>query len=327
MMNILGQGITKDLSPIQPDGHSLRVFPSKTKEVPVKQYDSQIELIENSLQLNANARYLFAHAGLKNQSNRRYMVVRVSYIDKIAILEPEGEPLAESDLYATRLYYGWAMYVVITGDEEHFTTEIAAGLSLAGGNLATEAKNHHLQTHVHTIGLQPKNTRSVVVAITPDEISEQFQTPENPVPIYVEYRARHELEVQTLQWKKPQIKPGQYKIELVVELMATKDDGRPWDGFGNPPDPVVTLYDGKVAIAACKDQDSYINTCLSGKVVTVSEHTQFQLGVIDKDLAEDDPVGHTGFVTPVGTVELHQPVHFLTYGQVKNAHIIFYPLH
>lgn len=324
--DILGRGFDRTLSDIAPDGQSRRVYPVAFEEVPVKQYDVRFESIENALELDANARYLFARAGVKRQSSRRYMVLRVSYIDKVAVLRSEGAPLVDSELYASKLYYGWAFYLVIEGETSSFTTDVAAALQAAGAKLENAVREHQLSSHVHAIGLQAKEAGAVVVATTAEEIEKSFKTPEVPVPILVEYMTRRELDIQALPWTRAELTPGKYRVDVKVEVLSHKADGRPWDGMGGPPDPVVALYVDQVQIASCKQQDSEIHLCLNGLVVEIGATSEIQMLVWDQDLSHHDEIGTAGPLQPIGHAGLNKPAYLSTQGQIKSAEITFRPL-
>ena len=324
--DVLGVGFTKELSPLDAEGRPNRIYPLKFKEVPVKQYDLHLETIENTVQLDMHARYLFVRAGIKSQTNNRYAVLRISYIDKVTLLQPEGESGRQGDLLATKVYYGWALYLIVEGEKSAFTTDIAARLRTVGAGLETVAKNNRFSVHLHAIGIQPKNPGELAIATSPAEIVKKFKTPDVPVPIFVEYAARRKLPTKALDWARPELKPGRYRINVSVAVMSSKEDGRFWDGGGGPPDPVVSLYvDGQFA-RSCKAQDSFHNQCLSGSAVSLTDDSQIWLKVIDKDLSGDDDIGGTTPVEPVGKALLRRPFSLPTIGQVKSAEIIFTPL-
>lgn len=320
--DVLGRGFDRTLSP---GDRVRRVYPATYKEVPVKQYQAHFEAIENGLQLEANARYLFVHAGVKKQANRRYMVFRASYIDKVVVLEAEVDPLEESDLYASKVLYGWALYIIIEGDASSFSRSIAAALPIMDGALENRIRTHRLSHRIHTIGLEPKEAGAVVFATTREEIQAAFKTPESPVPILVEYTTRRPLDIETLSWKDARLAPGQYIIDVEVEVASSKADGRPWDALGDPPDPLVKLHVDQTEAFSCKQQDSLVHTCLSDKVVTLGSESVVWLEVVDKDMSADDVIGTAGPVKPIGSAELNSPLVLDTHRQVQRASITFRP--
>lgn len=324
--DILGRGFDRTLSDFAPDGSIRRVYPAVFDEVPVKQYDLRFEAIENTLELNAHARYLFARAGVKRQSDRRYMVLRVSYIDKVAVLRPDAAPLLDSDLYASRLFYGWALYIVIEGAASSFTTDIAAALTGAGTELENVIREHRLSSHVHAIGLQSREAGAVVIAATPQQIENAFKTPEVSVPILVEYTTRREFDIEALPWTRAELIPGKYRVDVKVEVLPTKSDGRAWDGLGGPPDPVVALYINQNRVGSCTQKDSEIHLCLNGQVVDIDATSVIQMAVWDKDFSENDEIGTAGPLQPIGHAGLNKPVYLSTQGQIKSAEITFRPL-
>jgi hypothetical protein len=327
--DILGRGFDRALSDVAPNGQVRRVYPVAFKEVPVKQYEVSFELIENALELDANARFLFVRAGVKRQSDRRYMVLRVSYIDKVAVLRPKGRPRVDSDLYASKLYYGWALYIVIEGETSSFTTDVAATLqgTGAGAKLENTVRAHQLSSHVHAIGLQAKEVGAVVIATTAQEIEKSFKTPEASVPILVEYMTRRELDIEALPWTRAELIPGKYRIDVKVEVLSNKKDGRSWDGMGGgPPDPVVALYVDQTMVATCKQQDAELHLCLNGQVVEIGATSEIHMEVWDQDFSEHDDIGTAGPLQPIGHAGLNKPVYLPTQGQIKSAEITFRPL-
>lgn len=325
--DVLGRGFDRRLSDIAPEGQIRRVYPVAFEEVPVKQYDVRFESIENTLELDANARYLFARAGVKRQSNRRYMVLRVSYIDKVAVLRSEGVPLVDSELYASKLFYGWAFYLVIEGETSSFTTDVAATLQVAGAKLENAVREHHLSSHVHAIGLQAKEAGAVVIATTAQDIEKSFKTPEIPVPILVEYMTRRELDIEALPWTRAELTPGKYRIDVKVEVASNKADGRAWDGMGGPPDPVVALFVDGTQVTSCKQPDSELHLCLNGQVIDIGDASVIQMVVWDQDVSANDDIGTVGPFQPIGHAGLNKPVYLSTQGQIKSAEITFRSLH
>lgn len=324
--DILGLGFDRTLSELGPDGQRQRVYPAAFDEVPVKQYDVRFDSIENNLELDANARFLFARAGVKRQSDRRYMVLRVSYLDKVAVLRPEGTPLADSELYASKLFYGWAFYMIIAGETSSFTVDVAAALEVAGAKLEHAVREHRLSSHVHAIGLQAKEAGAIVIATTAEEIEKSFKTPEAPVPILVEYTTRRELDIEALPWTRPELTPGKYRVDVKVEVLSHKKNGSAWDAMGGSPDPFVALFVDQTLVASCKQDESELHLCLNGLVVELGETSEIRMLVRDQDVSDHDDIGTAGPLQPVGHAGLDKPVHLSTHGQIKSAEITFHSL-
>ena len=113
--DILGKGFEENLSPTDATGMERRVYPSNYKTVKVNEYDAKVESVENSFDLEAHGRYLFAKAGTHVSKSRRYVVVRVYQASKMVKLKRSGMPKASAPMYASSIYYGWALYLVIEG--------------------------------------------------------------------------------------------------------------------------------------------------------------------------------------------------------------------
>jgi hypothetical protein len=324
--DILGMGFERNLTTTDANGIPHRVYPNKTVEVAVNQYDAKFEIIDNSLLLDAHAHYLFVQAGVKTSTNKRYMIVRAYQVSKVTKLVAEGPPMARAPMYASKIYYGWALYVVIEGESSTFTTEVAANLMAAGGRLATAIKSYRLTSHIHLIGLQPKKTGDVPLVVSVDEVRQNFETARAAQPIFVEYALTQDLVADVIPWSKNELKPGSYFVAVDLAVMDSKANGKSWD-VGSLPDPLVTLLVNGRAEASCKQQDSMESHCLRGRMIDVAEDTTIAIHVEEADLVVNDPVGDTfplkvmrSGATP-GT-----PIQLKTTGQLRWATLTLTPV-
>lgn len=290
---ILGLGVEANLSPTDSQGESHRAYPPKSDDVDVDQYDSEFESVRDNFSLDAHGRYLFVKAGVSVSSTARFMVLRVAHISRVSTLKVEGKPLAKVPMFASKMFYGWAMYIVIEGTDTSLTTEVEASLLQAGGDLKALVAKHNLKSKVHLIGLTPKEPGSIPIVRTGEEVAKAFTPSKKPQPIYVEYTTMQDIPTLPIQWSSTTLKPGKYRLSAVVEVMPTKKNGKAWDE-GNPaPDPLVTLLLNGKNVGACRETDVYKSTCLV-KVIDLQPTTTISLDVKDVDTwSGDDPIGGT----------------------------------
>lgn len=290
--DILGMGFERNLSTTDANGDTHRVHPAKHVEVPVNQYAAKFDVVDNSLMFEAHGRYLFVETGVKVSKNRRYMVARVYQVNKVAKLVTEGKPTGNAPMFASKIYYGWALYVVIEGEEAAFTAAVAANLAAAGGKLGTAITSSKLSSHVHLIGLKPKNEGDIPIAVTVDDVQASFDTFAEPQPIFVEYTLMQDMVVDAIPWMKNEFKPGRYFAKVDLSVMDQKADGRNWDA-GSMPDPLVTLFVNGKRATSCKQQDSMESRCIHDIAIDVDQNTVINLLAVDKDVASDDAIGAT----------------------------------
>jgi len=325
--DILGMGFEKNLSTTDSNGDSHRVYAPKAVDVAVNQYDAKFEQIENSLLLDAHGHYLFVQAGVKASSTRRYMVVRAYQVTKVAKLLAEGRPLASAPMYASKIFYGWALYVVIEGDSTSFTADIAAELMTAGANLSKAIKTKHLTSHVHLIGLRPRKNGDIPIAMTLDDVKQGFETAPEPQPIFVEYSLLQDLVVDSIPWSMNKLTPGRYTVSVELAVMDTKANGKAWD-VGSKPDPLAALVVDGQAITSCKQQDSIESHCLHDLVIDVTESTTLALHVTESDIAADDDVGDTvPIVIMQSGLVPGTPFELRTRRQLRSASLLLTPMH
>jgi hypothetical protein len=324
--DILGMGVERNLTTTDSNGDSHRVFPNKVTNVAVNQYDAKFELVDNSFLLEAHGHYLFGEAGIKANTNRRYMVVRAYQVSKVAKVSTEGRPVANAPMYASRIFYGWALYVVIEGDSSSFTSEVAAELMGAGGKLGATIKANKLTSRVHLIGLKPKKAGDVPIAVTTDEVQASFETSPDPQPIFVEYTLMQDMVVDAIPWTKNEFTAGRYAVNVDISVMDSKASGKPWD-VGSLPDPNVTLFVNGQKVTSCKQQDSIESHCLHDRVIDVDAITELMLRVVDADVAADDPIGTT---IPLQVMSSggapRSPIELKTTDQLRWAKVTFTPV-
>lgn len=146
--DVLGMGFDEQLSDSDADGKRHRVFAPKVKRVPENQYFSQFEQLDNEFKLKAHARFLSTSMNVGFSQEKRYMALRVFQLQEVATLEP-GKQLETAPVVAQRIFYGWALNVIIEGDASTFTAEAAAELATAGADVDATVKRYQLKKYVH----------------------------------------------------------------------------------------------------------------------------------------------------------------------------------
>ncbi|MBM4345690.1 MAG: hypothetical protein FJ100_20140, partial [Deltaproteobacteria bacterium] len=296
--NILGLGYSPDFSDRDANGQRKRVFPSKYTEAPSNDRSVYTKQIEDEFELAAQARYLFVSAGVNAQANKRYMVLCAYNIKKVVMLDDEGQPETSAAYVAQAIHYGWALYMVIEGDQRKFTAELAASIQRAGGELSTVVKKNSLTTSFHAIGLSTKPDTSFGLVSSVDEIEKNYVVSAESYPVFVEYRALRDVSSKVLDWDSPKLVPGPYTLSTVsIEVMGTKHDGRQWDGLGDPPDPLVSIFvmqPGEKAwtpLGTHFAKNSYQAVFPLRQRIAITQGTKLRISVWDKDLLENDPIG------------------------------------
>ena len=321
---VLGMGFDRTLSNLGPDGTPMRVYAASQTERDVNRYEARFMKVDNEFEFNGHGRYLLAEVGASESSSNRYMVLRVCRIDKVIQLIPSDAPLGEADMVATKLYYGWAAWIVMEGSASTFTADLAADLKLAGAKLKSSVERSRLQTYVHLVGLEPKADNAVVIATNAEEVLSSFKTAEESQPIYVEYQVLRNMEFSRIPWESSVLKAGKYRLQIEVELQATKANGKGWDVGKDPPDPRAILYISGKEKPISTQKNTYKATF--EKTVEISDTDVVHLVVMEADLSEDDYVGKTEPITPVGTVKRNTPYTLTPTGSIKNATLTFFPL-
>lgn len=92
----------------------------------------------------------------------------------------------------------------------------------------------------------------------------------------------------------PAIGAQPYKITIIsANLAPSKPDGRAWDVGNGPPDAVVSVAVKGVGtghFSTSKKQDSTAPVWREAGQVTLNRGDHLSISIIDKDLADDDPI-------------------------------------
>jgi len=325
--DVLGKGFSETASEFDAAGKTHRIYPAVAKETTENRFDVESEIIDNQVELAAHARLLFARAGVRARSEKRYVVLRVFHVNKVATLQIDGEPQASASMVAHRVYYGRALYWIIEGDQSSFTAEAAAELVKAGGAVETVLQKFHLTKHLRMIGLTAKEADGVAIVTDPEQVEQRFKVSNVSVPIFVEYRVLKDIFAEKVGWAKSRFSPGQFRLRSVkVELSSTKADGRPWDALNGPPDPFVTVFLDGTPVGSCLTRDVLTAECALNKIVTISKDSSVTVHVVDKDLSEDDDVGDGKIDNIVEKGAPYEEVELETTDQLTRAAVVLVPV-
>ena len=289
----LGLGFDQTLNPRDAAGEVHRIYPPVVQSAEEARFEINVDVIENQTELGAQARLLFLKAGTRTIETKRYVILRVASIKRVATLRESGAPQSEAAFLAQRILYGWAVYHIIEGDATTFTESIAASFKQLGIGFDKLVKKHALHVRKVYLGLTPSVEDSPDAVLDDQTLIEQhFHVNPKPVPIAVEYRALQDIYARRISWATNKLRPGQYYLSRVkAKVMTTKSDGRPWDNL-SPPDPLVQVYLDDQLIHTCRHQDTFEAECEVKKLITLKRDSAIQVKVKDLDAwEEDDPVG------------------------------------
>lgn len=291
--DILGRGFDAQLRDRDASGATHRVHEASYTEADENRFEVDVDIIENQTQLGAYARFLIFSVGAKQTEHKRYAILRVARIKRVATLRENLPTLDSATFVASRVLYGWAVYHVIEGDETNFSQNVALSIKKLGIHAGRVIKENGLHVKKKYIGLNPIEESDSDGVITDESILEQqFRDSGQPAAIAVEYRALKEIPARPIRWANSRLRPGPYRLKTVsVRVADTKSDGSPWDILDGPPDPFVeVILDGK-RIHHCFKQDSFKVECSSDRSFTIKEDSEVRVIVTDRDPVEDDAIG------------------------------------
>ncbi|MDY7227412.1 hypothetical protein [Hyalangium rubrum] len=324
--DLLGMGFDEQLSEFDAAGNRHRAFASKHKKVPENQYFAQFEQLDNEFKLKAHARFLTSSMNVGFSQEKRYMVLRVYQLKEVATLEPT-KPLEAVPLVAQKIFYGWALNVVIEGDLSTFTAEAATELTTAGADIEATVKRYSLKKYVHLVGLEAKNKGHIPVALDPAKFNDEFRVADTPAPIFVEYKVMKELFSPKLSWQRSGFIPGRYRLANVsFKVAETKANGNSWDAMNGRPDPLIAVLIDGAQVDTCLRKDVFEGQCPSEKVVTLTEQSALQLKVSDKDLSEHDLVGTASLDNIMSAGRPYAAIELTTQDSLQSATVTFVPV-
>jgi hypothetical protein len=324
--DILGIGFDEQLAEFDADGNRHRAFAPKYKKVPENQYFAQFEQLDNEFKLQAHARFLTSSMNVGFSQQKRYMVLRVYQLKEVVSLEP-SKLLDPVPLVAQKIYYGWALNVVIEGDLSTFTSEAALELTTAGGDIEATVKRYNLKKYIHLVGLEAIDKGHIPIALDPAKFNEEFKVADTPAPIFVEYKVMKEIFSPKLSWQRSGFSPGRYRLtNISFKVAETKANGSNWDAMGGKPDPFITVMLDGAPVDTCLQRDIFEGHCTSEKVLTLTEQSSLKLEVWDKDVSENDPVGTASLDNIMSNGRPYSAIEMTTSGQLQSATVTLVPV-
>lgn len=333
--SVLGVGFTTDFNDRNSRGGELRLYPPELEEstsYDYDKYDARIEMLDDQLKIRGHVSYLFFDAGITYQEDQwyaRYSIYRVMRVKKLVRRNP---PMAQTDLVATAIYYGWSLNYVIQGDLDSFGGDLGVYVGLFGAGLKAEIEKRRLKTSLSVVGLKPKKPNEVVLAFTPEDVRAHFFEPErtDAVPIFVEYSPVKSFAVPQPPLYQMPFREGAYTISHFHLTIAPKNNGKKWDQFSDLPDPEVKLMVDGQLVGTCgwlnESMEPDCEKYFHGKRIRVKPSSVISFAVRDMDGDEEwEDVGGgavRGFFT---RSRPNAPIDFDTDPNIVKAKIILSP--
>jgi len=127
---------------------------------------------------------------------------------------------------------------------------------------------------------------------------------------------------------------GRFTLKLQLDVMSSKADGRVWDaggGLGALPDPILrgSLYrDNKLVSAlTCRQDNTFVSTCLSGTIIDANEATSLVLDVKDwDDVSDNDAIGALSVSLRDAIRSAGRAINVRASGQIKSVTLSLTPI-
>lgn len=326
----LGMGYPKGLSRLD----EKQVIPNEVKVVPESSYRAVFQKQTNSFQFNASAsalNILSARAG--NSQETRHAVLTVYNVSKVASLtaSPAQATGTSADVFISKIYYGWALNVSMSGESTSFTTDVAARLQRmagAGGSVRSVMEAHDLRSEVSLRGLTAK-ADDVPIALTWQEVKRQFSIGD-PQPILVEYTFLRDVDVDAIEWKDETIETGRYRItQIQAEASRNKRDGRNWDIMSTADVKVELEIDGREQTTIGFPRNQTFVQERPNKLITLSSDSILRFTAYDEDSTREasDHIG-TAVLTfdEIRRAAPNEPIQVRTRGQLSSLTITLAPV-
>jgi hypothetical protein len=265
----------------------------------LNEYKATFSAIEDEFQLKANASILgLANASSEKLKNSKYGFFRASSISESAEINCGnnviGNPNAK--LLATRILFGWSVYILTSGNDELMTQEMSASLKKVSVNGGRTIRNSNVFENVVSYGLQSKYDNSCDMPLNKEEIENMLRPAKPAQPIFIEYRVLNPFETPKIRWKK--FAGAQYKIEKIQFSIGKKKNSLTgaWDFTKPTPDVRVTVLLDNQRLGRTSSKDGFFGTLEQSECVTLQNlkilpSSRVELHVWDEDANQDDPIG------------------------------------
>lgn len=302
--SILGRAFNAQFLDKDANGQRYQAFKGSPRKIPLKApyYNAEFRKLDTEELLSANARFFgMVNVGAKNTDRKRYALLSVYFIDKVDVFEPMGAALVNTDYYASKVYYGWAIHYLISGNEKIFTADVAANLDAltgVGGDFKLAISQNNLSQNLSIKGLNPKQPGQITY--TPDQVADNFTFDKNnSSPIFVEYEAITSVPVTALSWASKKLELNRaYRIsDIQCVAMERKEDGKEWDSkliSGSPaPDISVEIYVNNQSqkIASGPDNQYAMNVSPNISFFIDDSFEYLYFKVFDRDGLQNDLIG------------------------------------
>lgn len=324
---VLGIGYRNQIS----EANSERVFSTEFRRISENIYRSSFVLQQNIFQRDATLKaFNFVGFNTSELHQKRFALLTVYSISEVARIESDfSKSVSNIDFYASAIYYGWALNVLIDGSVTDFTKSIAANLesfNQIGGSIKRKIESYNLRTDIFLRGLQAKSSSPEIV-LDWNDVKNHFDIGE-PQPIFIEYTFLKSYNTDQITWSEQNIIPGDYRlIEVGAEIAKSKSNGRNWD-FSGPPDPFVDVYiNGELVLKDGPSKNNFSPKFQPSRTITITRDMILQFDFIDKDLSEHDEIGRAQIqYNEIINGSLNKPIELVVTGQVKRAWIILGPI-
>jgi hypothetical protein len=129
-----------------------------------------------------------------------FRVYKISRIEEIDMRRATIAKTARG-FVPTRIYYGWALYVLAEGDASSFSVEASAQIFRVDAKVKVQASMWRATTHIALRGLDSRIANEVIVPHDIADITNKFVVAtENPQPILVDYKAVGTPDAKTIAW-------------------------------------------------------------------------------------------------------------------------------
>lgn len=170
----------------------------------VNAFSSERTELRSDQELAANFKGYGVKVDAAASGAKRFAMFRVYKISHIEELDMTAAKFKKDAVgyVPTRVYYGWAMYVLAESDTSSFSAAASARIFGVGANVKAQASQWGATTTVALRGLDTKTPGEIVVPSGADDVANKFQVSNGPAqPILVDYTAVGGPKSEDIVWK------------------------------------------------------------------------------------------------------------------------------
>jgi len=282
------------------------VFKETRIQAPVDVHEMQhnLDFVDNSVQLAANASAWGVRGGFDASRSKRFSTYRAYQVEKVVEVDDAvalGDPPPEGVYFLWRIHYGRMYEVVLEGDKKEFTAEAKASYIAWSGDIKAFASKTNLTWSVRGVGLKPTGDGLLKLS-DPSEVDKYYTADPavaSAVPIFVEYK----------------VIPGKELPVAESFEWESRPDTMPDDGLG---------YAGrwKVRLEVTESSCSHIDVGHSASVLWFITETgdQYRLTAHERDDGYVYPREFLGETTASGELVLSATMREYEYGLTLKIH-------